>query len=166
MSSKKKKRTSGQGMNLMITLVTLSLIFVFVGYLLGQYAVKLLQQQHRTSMELAREGASVQPVITSTVHPAPQTNVSKEAAPVSPPVVIPESIQTPSTALYRVQVGVFSEKANADRMETMLADAGYEALVVSGPPYRVQTGAFSSEGNAAKLRDELLAKGFEAIIVR
>jgi cell division septation protein DedD len=65
-----------------------------------------------------------------------------------------------------VQVGVFSERANADRMVAMLKEAGYEGIVIPGPPHRVQTGAFSSQENASKLVDELVKKGFEAIVVR
>ena len=65
-----------------------------------------------------------------------------------------------------MQVGVFSERANAERMLSMLREAGYEGIIISGPPHRVQTGAFSSQENAARLRDELIQKGFEAIVVR
>jgi N-acetylmuramoyl-L-alanine amidase len=69
--------------------------------------------------------------------------------------------------LYKVQVGVFSEKRNADRLVELLKEDGYEAIVISEAAFhRVQTGAFSSEANAARLAEELRGKGYEAIIVR
>ena len=51
-------------------------------------------------------------------------------------------------------------------MIALLQEAGYEGIILAGPPHRVQTGAFSSQDNAARLVEELTQKGFEAIIVR
>lgn len=172
MSSKKKKNTSGQGVNFAVTIVTFSMIFIFVGFLLGQYVVKLLKQQHDNTMQLARQAATTPAASTAPKNPTPSaaqaTITPANTIPVSP-VQAPQTQQTnqaPTGALYRVQVGVYSEKANADRMVTQLKEAGYEAILISGPPHRVQTGAFSSQENANKLVEELKRKGFEAIIVR
>lgn len=171
MSGKKKKKKSkgsGQRANFVITLVTVGAIFVFFGYLIGIQVVGALQEQHQTSMQLAQEENSV-PVVTAppslpvgSVTPAPPAP-SASTLQGTPPA--PESSQA-SGALYRVQVGVFSERANADRMIALLKEEGYEGIIISGPPYRVQTGAFSSQENAARLMEELKQKGFEAIIVR
>jgi N-acetylmuramoyl-L-alanine amidase len=68
--------------------------------------------------------------------------------------------------LFKVQVGAFSERANAERVVAQLKEAGYEAMIITGPPHRVQTGAFSSQENAERLAQELRQKGFEAIVVR
>lgn len=168
-TNKKKKKKPGQGANFVITLVTLSAVFVFFGYLIGTYAVGALQQQHQTSVQSTESRVST-PVVGRESSPAPATTVtpapsmSSGTVPPSPPAS-PEPAQ-PSVALYRVQVGVFSERANADRMVAMLKEQGYEGIVIPGPPHRVQTGAFSSQENAAKLVQELIKKGFEAIIVR
>lgn len=163
---RKKKKSSGQGANFVITLVTLSVIFVFFGYLIGTYAVSVLREQHQASMQLARQDTSV-PVVRSETSSAPATSTPPTSPPAQP--VEPEAASPPPAPagdLYRVQVGVFSERANAERMLSMLREAGYEGIIISGPPHRVQTGAFSSQENAAKLRDELIQKGFEAIVVR
>lgn len=164
MSTKKKKKGSRTGLNLAVNLVTLSIIFVFVGYLLGQYAVKMLKQQHQSTMDMAQT-EYVAPVVTA---PPKPLGTSPSLPPSQTPQQIPNQAPTPTTSgpLYRVQVGVFSEKANADRMVASLKEEGYEAIIVSGPPHRVQTGAFSSQENATKLMEELKKKGFEAIIVR
>lgn len=167
MSANKKKKTQakGNGVNFAITVVTLSVIFIFVGYLIGQYAVKALQQQHEVSMQRAQEGVVTQTVTSSNQAPIRTDVPPQEAAP-SPPSASAKVESESSTALYRVQVGVFSERANAERMVEQLKQAGYEGIIISGPPHRVQTGAFSSQENAARLMDELHGKGFEAIIVR
>lgn len=168
MSAKKKKKGGGQKLNFVITTVTLSVIFIFVGYLIGQYAVKALQQQYHRSMQAAQEG-SAQPVISSTnaaPPPAPAAPRETPATVAAEPREEAPSESAPNSALYRVQVGVFSERANAERMLNQLKEAGYEGIIISGPPHRVQTGAFSSQENAARLVNELQKKGFEAIIVR
>ena len=70
---RKKKKSSGQGANFVITLVTLSVIFVFFGYLIGTYAVSVLREQHQASMQLARQETSV-PVVRSETSSAPATS--------------------------------------------------------------------------------------------
>lgn len=155
---KKKKKGSGQGANFLISLVTLSIIFVMVGYLIGHYAVKALQQQHRQVMQQARETTST-PVAAPSPAPEPP-------APPTPPPAQEEPAPGGTTALFKVQVGAFSERANAERVVAQLKEAGYEAMIITGPPHRVQTGAFSSQENAERLAQELRQKGFEAIVVR
>lgn len=46
-------------------------------------------------------------------------------------VVAPEPVQ-PSDVLYKVQVGAYKTKTNADKMATKLKTAGFEAVVVKG----------------------------------
>ena len=164
MSAKKKKKSSGQRVNFVVTLVTVSAVFVFFGYLFGEYLVRSLQEQHQTTVHLTQEGGSA-PVVTRTPSPPPPSSVAS-TPPIQGTPTPPSESSQPSGTLYRVQVGVFSERANADRMVTLLKEQGYEGIIIPGPPHRVQTGAFSSQENAARLMEELKQKGFEAIIVR
>ena len=122
----------------------------------------MLKQQHQTS---SKSGPTELLLPVATSPPKPSISVPAEE-PATPIQRVPPATSTPNASLYRVQVGVFSEKANADRMVMLLEESGYEALVITGPPHRVQTGAFSSQENAARLMEELKQKGFEAIIVR
>lgn len=79
---------------------------------------------------------------------------------------------TPVTAptlgtLYRVQVGAYAKKANAERQLDKMKELGYNdafIAVVDGKLYRVQVGAFANKRNAEKLRDEINAKGIRAIV--
>lgn len=69
--------------------------------------------------------------------------------------------------LYRVQVGAFSQKGNADRHAEAVRKAGFsDAFVakVNDNLYRVQIGAFSVRENAEKCRAEAEAKGFPGFV--
>ena len=73
--------------------------------------------------------------------------------------------------LYRVQVGAFSKKENAQAMQKKLKGKGYSPIITAVTKadksllYRVQVGAFSKKANAQRLVAELKTKGFTGIIV-
>ena len=70
-----------------------------------------------------------------------------------------------SGVLYRVQCGAFSQRANADTLNSKLKAAGYETdMVTVDGLYKVQVGAFSQRAIAEKLAAELKAKGFSTYI--
>mgnify|MGYP001347449363 CR=1 FL=1 len=165
---KNQKRTAGgEGLNFAITLITLTVVFVFVGYLLGQYAVKFLKAQHDAQVRTVQTTPVISQNVTSTLPASqPQTEPEPPSQPRQPedPQQVPVQPSSGQT-LYRVQVGAFSQKENADRLAAQLRDLGYEVIVSSGPPYRVQTGAFSNRQNAVRLSEELQSKGFEAAVV-
>lgn len=67
--------------------------------------------------------------------------------------------------LYRVQVGAYSKKANADTMLAKLKADGFETYMVQADGlYKVQTGAFKSQANAKALADRLVKAGYETYI--
>lgn len=68
--------------------------------------------------------------------------------------------------LYRVQVGAYTVKPNANRMEAKLKADGYSTWVVKvGQYWKVQVGAFYVKANAQNLSKELKAKGYDNFIV-
>ena len=67
--------------------------------------------------------------------------------------------------IYRVQVGAFSNKANADNMFNKVKTAGFVPCMVKvGNLYKVQVGAFENKANADAQRNKLRALGFTAVI--
>lgn len=68
--------------------------------------------------------------------------------------------------IYRVQVGAFSRKANAERKLQAVQAAGFDAFVVSvdGQLWRVQVGAFVEKANAVKLQAQLQKAGFSGYV--
>lgn len=67
--------------------------------------------------------------------------------------------------LYKVQVGAFKVKANADELATILTSKGFDALVVlAGSLFRVQAGVFRSKQNANDLVARLKKAGHDAFV--
>lgn len=78
---------------------------------------------------------------------------------------VPET-PTESGGLYRVQVGAFSNKANASNYLAKIEASGFDGfLVESNGLYKVQVGAFKSKGNAEAYMNKVKTNGYEAIIV-
>ena len=72
-------------------------------------------------------------------------------------------------ALYRVQVGAFSKKANAERKRQAVEAAGFEGAFlacVDSKLWRVQVGAFAVKANAEKMQKRLQAAGFSGFVTR
>lgn len=70
-----------------------------------------------------------------------------------------------SGTLYRVQIGAFSSKANADKLLAQVKAKGFEAIEVKvGNLYKIQIGAYSQKSNADAMLAKVKAAGFSAII--
>lgn len=68
--------------------------------------------------------------------------------------------------MYRVQVGAYLLKANADRILKKLKKKGFNAVVIkSGAVYRVQVGVYTKIENAQTMQENLKHRGFKSIIV-
>lgn len=72
----------------------------------------------------------------------------------------------PIKVYYRVQVGAFSKKANAEKLREELVAKGFTEAYVKkvGVYYKVQLGAFSVKLNAERLMDRVTAAGYKAFI--
>ncbi|WP_339060108.1 N-acetylmuramoyl-L-alanine amidase [Tepidibacillus marianensis] len=69
------------------------------------------------------------------------------------------------STLYRVQVGAYSIKANADRTLAALKAKGYDTMLVQiGGIYKVQVGAYAQKSNADNMAARLQADGFDTFI--
>ena len=82
-------------------------------------------------------------------------------------VLGPETPVEPNV-LYRVQVGAFRVKANAEAQLTKAKAVGFDAYITSSNEddalYRVQTGAFRVKANAEAYLAEVKAAGLDAYI--
>lgn len=116
------------------------------------------------------ELAAAQPTITTTelppleapaAEPAPVMDVAAEPAPETP-VQLASAASAPTFA-YRVQAGAFSDRANAERVATQLAETG----VVEIQPverngltlYRVMVRDIAGETEASVVRDKVVQIG-------
>ena len=68
--------------------------------------------------------------------------------------------------IYRVQVGAFTIKANAERLLAELKSKGFTDAFIKkvGIYYKVQVGAFSVKLNAERLYDRIKSMGYESFI--
>lgn len=70
-----------------------------------------------------------------------------------------------SGTMYRVQVGAFSNKANAETYAAKVKKAGFDTVLKEeSGTYKVQCGAFSDKANAEAYVKKLKNAGFEAVI--
>lgn len=71
-----------------------------------------------------------------------------------------------NSKLYRVQVGAFARKENAENLKTQLATKGFNSFItpLEDGFYRVQCGAFESESNAINYRNQIMKAGFDAFV--
>lgn len=67
--------------------------------------------------------------------------------------------------LYRVQVGAYNSKENADDLLNELKDGGYPAyIVMEDGLYKVQSGAYAVLDNAVRMEDRLRKAGYNTFI--
>ena len=101
---------------------------------------------------------------------ADEVNKRLKASPAAPQK--PQEAAKPSgvsTTLYRVQVGAYSNRANADKALAKLKEAGFTdafIAVVDGKLFRVQVGAFSKKENAEAQLSKVKAAGFSGFVTK
>ena len=72
---------------------------------------------------------------------------------------------TSAAKTYKVQVGSYSVKTNAEKMMKKVKAAGFDALLKKeDSQWKVQCGSFSIKSNAQALVKKLKAAGFAAIV--
>ena len=69
--------------------------------------------------------------------------------------------------MYKIQIGAYREKGNAQKMASKLKKAGVNAVIVKdGGLYKVQCGAFTDKANADKRLAQVKKKGFSNAIIK
>lgn len=88
--------------------------------------------------------------------------------PAEAPVPAPTPVPTPTPQpkkYYRVQVGAYSVKANADKMLARVKADGFPGIIVQTAKfYKVQIGAYEIKANADKMLAAIKAKGYSGYI--
>jgi len=112
-----------------------------------------------TRRQVAANGTTIEdvPVKTSPLppSPAPTPRVTPQPQP---------RAATPRTGRYIVQVGAFSQEANAKSLQKKLANIGQDATIDHTSLYLVRIGPFETRDQAASVRAKLEAAGISAII--
>lgn len=124
--------------------LVLGFVAIFAGYLLGKYVVGTLIGSTKIAVG-SKEGASQ----------AEGQDVLPSGA---------REISLSPITLYRVQLGAFSSRQNAEDLAAKVLLKGYPAHVLGYSPYRVLGGVFGTREAAARAADRLKAAGFEVYV--
>lgn len=118
-------------------------------------------EQHASGPESRRQvaanGTSLEDVPVKT-EPLPPSSSKPVPAPV------PTRPATTHSGRYVVQVGAFSQEANAKALQKKLKTIGQEATIDHTSLYLVRVGPFETREQAASVRSKLEASGISAII--
>ncbi len=131
-----------------LSLAGMAILAVLVGYVLGQ--VLLNAVLGRAEEEVPAQAPSGEPAQTP-------------ATP-STPTTARVDVMLPSFALYRVQLGAFSNRDNAQNLAADAQARGFPAYVTPGPLYRVVVGYFSSKAASEPLVSRLEKQGYEVYV--
>lgn len=118
----------------------------------------------------ASEGESfVQPTSTTgldeTPAPASTPPARATATPAPSRAVVTPAPEGPGEGVYRVQVGSYSSREEAQAMVEELAVAGIDAMVVEDEgKYHAQIGAYASRDRALGVADDVNTKGYSVTI--
>lgn len=91
----------------------------------------------------------------------PSPEIPPEEPPAHTPAVpLPDESEKPEI-LYRVQIGAFKNRENADRLLYELEEKGYPAFILfENNLYKIQVGAFRNLGNAIRMEQQLRKDGY------
>jgi cell division septation protein DedD len=157
---------------LAITLV--SAVFFGLGYSFGR-GLSIVGAPALAAMPIASEGAAAASTAPAAVHRAAlraATATQNHAMQPAPAHHAPAPARSPhvqATAMhYMVQVGVVTQRKDAQRLQAALAHRGYHAGIYAtnrGRLLHVQIGPLSSLAQAQTVRHRVQASGFHAILM-
>jgi rare lipoprotein A len=125
--------------------------------------IEVTEQHASTGVETRRQVSAS----GTTIEDVPVTTSPLPASPAPTPRVTPQPQPQPRparTGRYVVQVGAFSQEANAKALQKKLASIGHEATIEHTSLYLVRIGPFDTRDQAASVRSKLEAAGISAII--
>ena len=94
---------------------------------------------------------------------AEQFGLVKKPVPVPPPAPTP----SPTTGIYKVQVGAFKQRDNANALGTRLEKDGFQHFVYAeNGLFKVQAGAFKDKQNADELLQKLKNAGYQPFVFK
>ncbi|MBO8141836.1 MAG: SPOR domain-containing protein [Firmicutes bacterium] len=152
------------------TLVAVGAVAVFLGWLMGQYAIQSVTgpppavtpaQRPASAPASPRPAPETESPAAPTQHPAGQAQ-SPAASRERP---AGQSGEAPPLGVWRVQVGAFSERRRAEVLANELRSRGYDVWISPQVPYRVQVGAFSEAARARATARDLQSQGYEVFVV-
>jgi hypothetical protein len=103
--------------------------------------------------------------------PQPEPTPTEPSPPQEPATSPPPQTETQAGVLYRVQVGIYESRENANQVAQSLLASGFEASIVpfqreGKTLYRVQTLVTRDRAKAEALKNQLESRGFPAVVTK
>jgi cell division septation protein DedD len=167
----RRKRKKTTALTSVLTLGLVAVSMTFLGYKIGQMTVRTLTKPGAVEETMADR--PVTPVLSDTVdtgQPSSALGTEQVAEPSPseprPAVEVPE-VPRPTPAdtqpvqpeLWRVRVGSFAVREEAEAALRTMREYAPEAFVVSDGLYRLQAGAFMERERAEALAESLAERG-------
>jgi len=117
------------------------------------------------------ESPATEPPTETPAQEPPAPTPTEPTPPTEPTAPSRTETEPQASALYRVQVGVYENRENANQVVQSLLASGFEASIVpfqrdGKTLYRVQTLATRDRAKAEALKNQLASKGFPAVVAR
>lgn len=152
-----------------LALIGLFAVAVLVGYVGGKTFLAPSASTTRPARPAPRPApppAQPAPTPEPVPVPAPVPEAPSSPPPAPPQPAPPPVAKPPAPAVvYRVQVGAFLRRENAENRAAQLREDGFDAYISqSGGLFKVQVGAFAERENAVRVAAELRTRGYEVLI--
>jgi cell division septation protein DedD len=114
---------------------------------------------------------SEEPPVPESPAPQPEPPTAEPSPPQEPATSPPPQTETQAGVLYRVQVGIYESRENANQVAQSLLASGFEASIVpfqreGKTLYRVQTLVTRDRAKAEALKNQLESRGFPAVVTK
>ena len=97
--------------------------------------------------------------------PTPKPTRTPTPTPSLKPTPSPSTSQKEPETIYRVQVGTFTGKDEAQKVSNELTDLGYSVMIIEdGGTYHVQLGSYQSQERAVSLAEEVTQRGYSVVV--
>jgi cell division septation protein DedD len=117
------------------------------------------------------ESPAIEPPTETPAPEPPAPTPTEPTSPMEPAAPSRSETEPQENALYRVQVGVYESRENANQVAQSLLASGFDASIVpfqrdGKTLYRVQALVTRDRAKAEALKDQLASKGFPAVVVK
>ncbi|MFO7815805.1 MAG: SPOR domain-containing protein [Halanaerobiales bacterium] len=162
--------TKKKNKSLTLVVIVMAVICLFVGYLVG---VNLLQgmkggddqvaQTDNQEVEQDQIGTSEEE-INSGLGDEDDTSPTEESE--TKDQSTPETQNGDYEDLFKIQVGAFSNKSNAESFQKELEDRGYDVIIKEAANFKVRVVGKETREETEEIEEELLELGYDTFIVK
>lgn len=172
----KKKKSNNRSLTLVI--IVMAIICVFVGYLVGLNLFRWMQDgsEQTAQTENGNQQPAQQGETDSELNQAPkqaesesesqQQEVTEDNISDSEPEQTEETSSDNHSNVYKIQLGAFSQKSNAESFKKELEDEGYDVIIKEASNFKVRVVGEESREETEKIEAELIKLGYDTFIVK